>query len=226
MAEEMKEDVKDVTTEQEAQETVAEKKPVKEEKENVITLKKPYKFEGKEYTEIDLSGLEKMTVMDAVDVQIELFNQREVATATVCESTTAFARAIAAKATGLPIEFFQLAPRSVSKQVTRAIRGFLNIDANTENHVMRLEKPYCFKGETYTEVDLNGIADLNSMNESAAENKMARMGIVITENSFNYYYACVIASMATEQPEEFFTGLPLREVLKLKTAVNSADFFE
>jgi hypothetical protein len=32
--------------------------------------------------------------------------------------------------------------------------------------------------------------------------------------------------MATEQPEEFFTGLPLREVLKLKTAVNSADFFE
>jgi hypothetical protein len=91
---------------------------------------------------------------------------------------------------------------------------------------MRLEKPYCFKGETYTEVDLNGIADLNSMNESAAENKMARMGIVITENSFNYYYACVIASMATEQPEEFFTGLPLREILKLKTAVNSADFFE
>ena len=170
--------------------------------ERVIDLGKPYKFEGTEYTSIDLSGLDKLTVKDAIDAQRQLFNEREVAAAMLCETTTAFARAIAAKAAELPI------------------------DAATENHVMQLEEPYHFKGQTYTEVDLNGIADLNSMNESEAENRLARAGFMVTETSFNYLFACILASMATGLPEEFFTGLPLREVLKLKNAVNDSGFFE
>ncbi len=68
------------------------------------------------------------------------------------------------------------------------------------------------------------MADLNTLNESEAENRMAREGFVVTETSFNYLFACILASMATGLPEEFFTGLPLREVLKLKNAVNDADF--
>ena len=31
--------------------------------------------------------------------------------------------------------------------------------------------------------------------------------------------------MAVKKPEAFFLGLPLRELLKLKAAVNDADFF-
>lgn len=54
---------------------------------------------------------------------------------------------------------------------------------------------------------------------------MAREGFVVTENSTNYLYSCVIAAMATGIPEEFFTTLPLYELLKLKNAVNDADFF-
>ena len=49
---------------------------------------------------------------------------------------------------------------------------------------------------------------------------------MVTENGTNYLYACVIASMATGIPEDFFTGLPMCELLKLKNAVNDADFFE
>ena len=45
-----------------------------EEKEGVITLSRPYKFEGKDYTEIDLSGIEKLKVQDAIDAQKQLFN--------------------------------------------------------------------------------------------------------------------------------------------------------
>ena len=91
---------------------------------------------------------------------------------------------------------------------------------------MRLEKPCFFKGKEYREIDLSGIADMNSMQESEAENRMAREGFVVTETSFNYLYACVIASMATGLPEEFFTGLPVCEAVKLKNAVNDGDFFE
>ncbi len=63
------------------------------------------------------------------------------------------------------------------------VRNYMNVEAATENHVMQLEEPYHFKGQTYTEVDLNGIADLNSMNESEAENRLARAGFMVTENA-------------------------------------------
>ena len=202
----------------------------KEGKETVeriaVKLEKPYVFENTEYQEIDLTGLEKLTIQDAIDAQRQLFNEREVAAAMLCETTTAFARAIAAKAAELPIEFFKLMPRGASRKVAGVVRNYMNVDAATENHVMQLEEPYHFKGQTYTEVDLNGIADLNSMNESEAENRLARAGFMVTETSFNYLFACILASMATGLPEEFFTGLPLCEVLKLKNAVNDSGFFE
>lgn len=191
----------------------------------IVKLDRPYVFEETEYQEIDLTGLHRMTIQDAIDAQRQLFGEQEVAAAVLCETTTAFARTIATKATGLPVEFFKLMPRGVMKRVSAAVRGFLNVDGKTEHHVMQLEKPQDYKGKVYQEIDLNGIADLNSLNESEAENRMAREGFVVTENSTNYLYACVIASMATGIPEDFFTGLPMCELLKLKNAVNDGDFF-
>lgn len=191
----------------------------------IVKLERPYVFEETEYQEIDLTGLRRLTIQDAIDAQRQLFGEQEVAAAVLCETTTAFARTMATKATGLPVEFFKLMHRGVMKRVSAAVRGFLNVDGKTEHHVMQLEKPQDYKGKVYQEIDLNGIADLNSLNESEAENRMAREGFVVTENSTNYLYACVIASMATGIPEDFFTGLPMCELLKLKNAVNDGDFF-
>lgn len=191
----------------------------------VVELSTPYTFEGQEYTEIDITKIQEMTIKDAIDIQSQLFSEQEVAGMVVSETTTAFTRALAAKASGLPIEFFKLAPRNVSRKISQTVRGFINTENNTEHHVMRFEKPYHFKGKTYETVDLSGVANMNSMNESEAENRMAVEGFIITENSLNYLYSCIIASMATNLPEEFFTGLPIKETLKLKNAVNDADFF-
>lgn len=206
-----------------AAEAVAE--PIEEQK-NIVALGKPYHFEDKDYSEIDLSCLDKLTVQDAIDTQRQLFGEQEVAASILCETTTAFARNIAAKASGLPIEFFKLLPRGAMKRIVAAVRSYLNVDGETKNHVMPLEKPYSYNGKEYREFDLNGVADLNSLHESEAENRLARAGFVVTENSTNYLYACVIASMATGLPEELFTGLPMYEVLKLKNSVNDAGFFE
>ena len=195
------------------------------ERENVVTLKRPYTFEGKEYTEIDLGGLERMTIQDAIDAQTDLFGQQEVASSLLCETTSAFAMEIAAKASGLPIEFFKLMPIGAGRKVKRAVQEHMRKSGN-EGTVMRLKKPYCFKDKTYTEFDFAPIADMNMMQEKAAENIMAMEGVIITENSFNYLYACAIAGMALEQPKELFTGLPLSELLNLKEAVNNSDFFE
>lgn len=191
-----------------------------------VVFGKPYVFEDKEYPEIDLSDLDKLTVQDAIDTQRQLFGEQEVAASVLCETTTAFARNIAAKASGLPIEFFKLLPRGAMKRIVVVVRNYLNADGETMNHVMPLEQTYHYKGKDYKDIDLNGVADLNSLHESEAENRLARAGFVVTENSTNYLYACVIASMATGLPEEFFTGLPLCEVIKLKNSVNDAGFFE
>lgn len=86
----------------EEQENAAEKIAVK--------LEKPYVFENTEYQEIDLTGLEKLTIQDAIDAQRQLFGEQEVAAAVLCETTTAFARTMATKATELPVEFFKLMP--------------------------------------------------------------------------------------------------------------------
>lgn len=196
------------------------------ENERVIKLEKPYVFEGKEYAEIDLSGIEKLTVGDAVKAQSQLMDEGEVAAAMITERTTAFARAIAAKATDYPIEFFKLMPRGVSKKTQRAVISALSISKETEGHIIKFNKPYFFEGKEYTEIDLNGMSNMTSMNESEAENRLIRAGITITEPTYNYLYACIMASMATGLPEKFFTGLPIGELLKLKVEVNDSDFFE
>ena len=219
--EEIKNAMVEVNTE--TQEVNTEREGVSEER--VVKLTKPYVFEGKEYEEIDLSGLEKLTIRDAIDTQLELFGV-EVAASVLCETTTAFARTMAAKATGLPIEFFKLMPRGAFRRVAGMVRRYMNADDETKNHVMQLGKPHSYKGNEYREIDLNGVADLNSLNESAAENRLTRAGFMVTDTSYNYLYACILAGMATGLPEEFFTGLPLYEVLKIKNAVNDAGFFE
>lgn len=45
---------------------------------NIVKLPRTYQFEGKEYKEIDMSGLDKLTIKDAIDTQRSLFGEQEV----------------------------------------------------------------------------------------------------------------------------------------------------
>ena len=206
-------------------EAVETEKPA-DERAHIVTLKRPYRFEGKEYTEIDLGGLDNLTIQDAIDAQRDLFGRQEVASALVCETTTAFAMEIAVKASGLPIEFFKQMKRREGKLVQAEVIGHIVRNRSKAGKIMRLEKPYCFRDEIFTEFDLSGVADMSVMQESAAENAMAMEGFIITETSYNYLYACIIAGMAVDRPKELFTGLPLYELMNLKDSVKDADFFE
>lgn len=197
-----------------------------EKRAHVIKLEKPFMFEQKEYTEVDLGGLDGLTIRDAIDAQRKLLDQSEAACSFLCETTTAFAMEIAARASGLPIEFFKTMPRRAGKQVQVEVVRHIGKNRDKAGKVMRLEKPYYFKGEQFTEFDLSAIADMSVMQESAAENALAREGFIIAETSFNYLYACVLASMAADKPKELFTGLPLCELLNLKESVKATDFFE
>ena len=61
--------------------TAAEQTKTAEVKKNpkIIELARPYKFDDKEYTEIDLSGLDGLTIKDAVLIIKKLYNEGELA---------------------------------------------------------------------------------------------------------------------------------------------------
>lgn len=93
-------------------------------------------------------------------------------------------------------------------------------DEDDASLVITLKKPYKFEGREYTEIDLSGMEDLTAADMIAVNKYMDRTaaGIqVMPEVSLEY--ACVLASKATKQPVEFFTGLPPKQAVKVKNRV-------
>lgn len=206
--------------------------------ENIVKFDKPYKFEGEEYDSLDLSGMAKMTVQDLVDVQKKLSG--ELASLAAMEATTSFAQEMAVKATGKPVEFFKLMPRGKIKLVQAAVLNAMDssqkaeeVKAQLKSHALKFAAPYTYegsekgelKGQTFEGIDLSGVGELNTMSESTAENRLVAAGFNPVNTGRNYLYCCIIASMGTGYPVDFFAGLPLCEAVKLRDAVD-ADFFE
>lgn len=129
-------DKRDMLKEQEAASNTASKeadtKPktdeAAEEEEDeeslVIKLKKPYKFEGKEYAEIDLSGLENLSAQDMIAIN-KLMSRKNPGIDVLPEVSLEYACNIAAKATQQPIEFFLNLPPKQAMKVKNRVMGFL-----------------------------------------------------------------------------------------------------
>lgn len=95
----------------------------KEKKNGKVLLNKPYQFEGKTYQEIDLSGLEKATTADMIEAEKML--SRQGSYYAVQEASMEYSCFLAAKATELPIEFFENLPAVEGKKVKAVVRDFL-----------------------------------------------------------------------------------------------------
>lgn len=91
--------------------------------EFVVKLSAPYQFEGKEYTELDLSGMAKLTGKDFRLVEMIVASRRQNIVG--AEQTITGACAIAAQATGLTIEFFEGLPMVDALAVRNKVITFL-----------------------------------------------------------------------------------------------------
>ena len=95
-----------------------------EEATMVVKFKKPYYFEGKEYTEIDLSGMEDLTGADMIAIN-KIMSRSSAGIDVMPEVSVEYACHFAARAAKQPIEFFmQLPPRELMK-VKNRVMGFL-----------------------------------------------------------------------------------------------------
>ena len=94
-------------------------------------------------------------------------------------------------------------------------------DTELEDLVLRFGKPYKFGGQEYTEVDLSGLEDvtagvLESVGKITAK-KNPGMNPALQEMSLTF--CTCLAQRVAKLPLEFFTGLPAKEAIKLKTMV-------
>ncbi len=89
-----------------------------------ITFKKPYKFEGDEYKEVDLSGIENLSTKDLIDADKQFNTSGQMAL--MNEMTTGYSCIVAAKASGKPVEFFESLPAGEGLKVKNKVMGFLN----------------------------------------------------------------------------------------------------
>ena len=119
----MKED-KDMFKDQETVTEAIDATENEDELSYVVKFAKPYKFEGKEYTEVDLSGLEDISARDLIKVSKYLDRSSGGSTSVMPEITIEHALNVAALATQLPIEFFMGLPGKYSIRIKTRVVGF------------------------------------------------------------------------------------------------------
>lgn len=145
----------------------------------VIGLKKPYLFEDEEYAAIDLSGMENLTMQDAIEAQKNVVGTGEDSVILYApEASQAFIDEIAAMAAKQPVEFFNGMPIGLSDKVRTAVQGVFSADGNkAKDRVVTLDKPYTYDGKAVSVIDLSGVEELTSKDVSAAENEVLKTGI-------------------------------------------------
>jgi hypothetical protein len=88
----------------------------------LVKFNKPYTFEGGEYTEVDLSGIETMTVKDLADAERQFTIQGNVAA--MNEMSISYACIIASMASKKPDTFFTGLPANEGVKIKNLVMGF------------------------------------------------------------------------------------------------------
>ncbi len=91
----------------------------------VLKFKKPYVFEGKEYTEVDMTGLEDATAKDLEAVGRIMEKRTKGTNPATMEMTMDYAQLLANRITGLPLEFFKNLPAREAMALKTTVVGFL-----------------------------------------------------------------------------------------------------
>lgn len=102
--------------------TTEEKTISTEEESLVVEFNKPFKWEDKEYTSIDLSGLDQLSGRQLGEIYKEFGKLGVVAP--IPTQNPDFAALTASKVTGLPIEFFKDLPGRELFRISNKVFGY------------------------------------------------------------------------------------------------------
>lgn len=96
-----------------------------DEDSTLVKFSKPYTFEGKEYTEVDLSKLDDLTADDMIATNKYMQRNSGGSIDVMPEVTLEYALVLASKAVKLPVEFFTGLPPREAMKVKNRVMGFL-----------------------------------------------------------------------------------------------------
>lgn len=85
--------------------------------------------------------------------------------------------------------------------------------------LIKFGKPFDFESKTYTEVDLSGLEDLTGDDLCKADRILRAQGVSAPLSEMTPAAACYFAGIAAGLPMEFFKALPIKEMVKVRTAV-------
>ena len=88
----------------------------------LVKFSEPYSFEVKEYNEVDLSGVTKLTVDDLAMAQSLLADMGRVSA--VVELDYTYIMILASKASGLPLEFFSGLPGKYGAKIKNVVSNY------------------------------------------------------------------------------------------------------
>ena len=91
----------------------------------ILKFRRPYQFEGQEYTELDLSGLEDVTAGTLENIGKILAKKSPGLNPATIEMEMGYCELLAARVTGKPLEFFQRLPGRDAIALKSKIVGFL-----------------------------------------------------------------------------------------------------
>ena len=91
----------------------------------IVKFRRPYQFEGQEYTQVDLSGLEDVSAGTLQNVGRALLKKRPGLNPSTIEMTMDYANMLAARVTSLPVEFFERLPGKDGMKIKTTVVGFL-----------------------------------------------------------------------------------------------------
>lgn len=98
-----------------------------DETSTLVKFSKTYRFEGKDYTEVDLSGMDDLSAEDMIAA--DRYLTRSGSFSVMPEMTLEYACFIAARAAKQPIEFFKgLPPKDALKVKNRVTSFFYSED--------------------------------------------------------------------------------------------------
>ncbi len=93
--------------------------------EFLITFSKPYEFEGKEFKEVDLSGVKELKVKDLGQIDMQFASGGNFAV--MNEMSITYACMVAAKASSKPYEFFENLPAREGIAIKNLVVGFFYV---------------------------------------------------------------------------------------------------
>jgi len=84
---------------------------------------------------------------------------------------------------------------------------------------VKFRKPYVFEDDVYEGIDLLCLEDLSTRDMLEIEKRFYKLGIMSMNPENTISYAKITVQRASSLPIEFFDGLPVREMLKIKSRV-------